>query len=73
MFRKWSQRGRGGGRSPYHFPSSGRIGQHVFQPLELLARVGHAGCLLILAIVQVGVEDHDSPRRPWQLLRIEGT
>ena len=67
--------GGGRGRSPYHFPSSGRVAQHIFQPLELLARVSRAGRLLIVAVVQIGVEDHNSPSppRPWQHLSIECT
>ena len=78
---KWGTRsgrdpreGEGAG-SPYHFPSLGCTGQHVVQPLELLAGVSHAGRLLIVAVVQVGVEDHDSPSpaQPRQFLRIEGT
>lgn len=75
LFRKRPQGGRRGAGSPYHFPSLGCIGQHVVQPLELLAGVRHAGRLLIAGVVQVGVEDHDSPSpaQPRQFLRIEGT
>lgn len=45
----------------HHFPNLGYIGQNIFQPLELLPGVNHVGCLLIATVVQIGVEDHDSP------------
>lgn len=73
----WDARWEGTGRSKsaYHLPVPGRIAQHISQPLELLAGVGHAGCLLVAAVVQIGVEDYNSPcpAGTRQLLRIEGT
>lgn len=62
-------------RASYHVPSFGCIGQHIFQPLELLARVRHVCCQRIAGIVQIGVEDHNSPSPAGtrQLLTVEGT
>lgn len=60
---------------PHLLPSVGRVGQHTVQPLELLAGVSQVCRQLIVAVVEIGVENHDSA---WtagirQQLGIEGT
>lgn len=48
----------------YHFICSRGVGQRFLQPLELPRRILLTSCLIVLVIVQIGVEDNHSPPCP---------